>query len=87
MRGSSTIKRLFDVGDGLKPFVLDLDQVHRVERRVFVDRGDGRDGVADEAHFVYAERVLVLADGQNAVRNRQVPARDDGDYAGQRERF
>ena len=61
----------FNRRDGLQRLVFDLDQIHRVERDVFVDGCDRGDRIADEAHLVDTERVLVLTDGQNAVRNRQ----------------
>ncbi len=78
---------LFDARDRLKSFVLDFDQVHRLERRVFVYGRDGGHGVAYEANLADAERVLVLTDRQDAVRDRQIFAGDDGVNAGQGERL
>src|SRR5947209_11297781 len=78
---------LLDARDGRKLLVLDLDEVHRVEGRVLVQGGDRGDGVADEANLVGAERVLVLADGEDAVRYRQILSGDDGENAGQGRRF
>ena len=63
--------RFFDRRDRVQRFILDFDQIHRIEGDVFIDRRNGRDRIADEAHFVDAERVFVLADRQDAVRNRQ----------------
>ena len=62
-------------------------EIERVEGRVLVDRRDGRDRIADEAHAVGAERVLVLRDGKDAERDRQVLARRDRDDAGRGERL
>jgi hypothetical protein len=78
---------LFYVRDGLQALVFNFDEVHSVESRVFVQGCDRRHGVAYEANAVYAERVLVLADGQNAVRDRQIFACDNGMNAGKRRRF
>ena len=79
--------RFFDRGDRVERFVLDFDQIHRVEGDVFIDRRDGRHRIADEAHLVDAERVFILADRKNAVGDRQVFAGDDRKHAGQRQRF
>src|SRR5207248_2544559 len=54
---------------------------------VLVNGGDRGDGVADEANLVGAERVLVLADGEDAVRDGQVFAGDDGMDAGEGRRL
>ena len=54
--------------------VLHVDQVERFERRQLVSRNHRRDRVAHETHFVGREGVLVLADWQDAVRNRKVGA-------------
>src|SRR5215213_2981309 len=69
---------LFDRSDGRERLVLDFDQVHRLESHVLIHRGDGRDGVAYEANLVQTERVLVLRDGEYAVRDGQVFACDTG---------
>ena len=87
MRGSSIEHGLFDARDALQLLVHDLDEVHRVEGRVLVNGRDRRDGVADEAHALDAQRVLVLTDGEDAVGDGQVLARDDGVDAGERERL
>ena len=58
-------------------FVLDVDQVDGEIRRGFVARDDGRHRIADEADFVAAQGVLVVADRQNAVRNRKRVAGQD----------
>jgi hypothetical protein len=51
-------------------FVLDVDEVQRVEGGDLVARDHRRHGIANEAHAIDRERVLVLADRQNAVRDR-----------------
>src|SRR5215469_9455468 len=53
--------------DGVKRFVVDLYQVCRLKSRVFIDRGNGCDRIADKAHLVDAERMLVLAYWQDTV--------------------
>ena len=42
---------------------------------------DGSHGIADEPHLVGAQGVLVLGDGQNAERYREIFAREHGLYA------
>ncbi len=54
-------------GVGAQRFVLHLDQVHGVGRRRLVTRDHGRHRVADEAHRLAAQRVLVVADRQHAI--------------------
>ena len=54
--------------------VLDVDEVERLERRQLVAGDHGGDRIADEAHAVDRQRVLVLADRQDAVRDREVLA-------------
>ena len=71
----------------MQRFVLDLDQIHRVESDVFVDGRNRGDRIADEANLVYTERVLVLANRQNAVRNWQIFAGDNCDDPGKRQSF
>src|SRR4030095_8657526 len=63
---------VFDRGYGFKPLILDLNQVHRIERRVFVDSGDCGNRIADETNFIDAQSVFVLAHRKNAVRYRKV---------------
>jgi len=63
------------------------DQLQRCVGRVLVDRCDRRDLVADEAHFVERERVLVRRPRNDAVLDRHVLARDDRVHTRQRERF
>jgi hypothetical protein len=64
------------VGTAERPqrLVVDGDQIQRLEGGQFVARYHGRDRVANESDAVDGERVLVLADGQDAVRNRKVGA-------------
>ena len=57
----------FDRRDRLQGLVFDFDQIHCIERDVFIDSCNRRDGIADEAHFVDAQRVFVLTDRKNAI--------------------
>ena len=75
-----------DRPDRRQRLVPNVDEVERVERRVLVDRRYGGDRVADEAHAVRAERVLVLGDRENPERDRKVLARGDGHDARSRQR-
>ena len=49
----------------------DVDEVHGALGGDFVARDHGRDRVTDEANLVAAERVLVVADRQDPVGNRE----------------
>ena len=60
-----------------------LDEIERRGRRFFGRCRHRRHGIADEANFVEAQRMLVLRDGQNAEWNRQIPADEDGQHASQ----
>ena len=60
-----------------------LDEIERRGRRFFGRCRHRRHGIADEANFVEAQRMLVLRDGQNAEWNRQIPADEDGLHASQ----
>ena len=51
--------------------VLDVDQPHGAFGGRLVARHDGRHGIADEPDLVLAERMFVVADRQDAVRNRK----------------
>ena len=62
-------------------FVLDVDQIERFERSQLVACDDGSDRIADEANAIDGERVLVLAHGEDAVRNREVAAVQDEEHA------
>ena len=79
-------QRLGGIGDRLQRLVDDVEQVERLGGRQLVARDDQRDGIADEAHLVHAERVLVLAHRQDAVRDRQIGAGQDQQHAGMRRR-
>ena len=57
--------------EGAQRLVPDLDQVDREIGGRFVARDHGGDRIADEADLVAAQRVLVVADRQNAVRDRK----------------
>ena len=63
-----------------------MDLVQRLEGSELVDGDHGGHWIADEADAVDGERVFVLADRQNAVRNRKVFSGQDEQHAGTRER-
>jgi hypothetical protein len=71
---------------GVQQLVLDADQLERRVGRVLVERRDRGDGIADEAHLVDRERVLVLRPGDHAVLDRQVAPADHRVHARQRQR-
>ncbi len=48
-----------------------VDEVDGAVGGRFVARDDGGDGIADETDFVAAQRVLVVADRQDPVRDRE----------------
>ncbi len=79
--------RFIDGRDRFEWLIFDFDQIHRIESDVFIDRSNRSNGIADESHFIDAECVLILTDGQDAVRNRKVFSRDNSKNAGQRQRF
>ena len=61
------------IGERAQRLVFDVDEVERLERRQLVARDDGGDRIADEADAIDRERVLVLADREDAVRDGEVP--------------
>ena len=65
---------LLRIAEGAQRLVLDVDQVERLECRQLVAGDDGRDRIADEAHAIDRERMLVLADRQDAVGDGEVLA-------------
>ena len=75
------LHRFFGIEVGGQEFVFDIDQFERFFGGGLVDGGDAGDVVADVADFVEGERVLVVADGKNAVGIGRVFAGDDGDDA------
>src|SRR6185436_5171394 len=77
----------FDRSDGLQRPILDFNQIHGVEGDVFINGGDGGNGITNETYLVDAERMLVLTDRQNAVGNRKIFAGNNRDYTWQRQRF
>ncbi len=83
-RPAVRLERLAGVQKGRELLVLDPDELQRPVRHVLVDRGHGRHLVADVAHPVDAQRVLVRRPGDDPVRRRHVPPRDDGVHALQR---
>jgi hypothetical protein len=62
MRGLSII-----TASSIDEIVFNFDHVHCVEGNIFVDRRNSRYGVANEANFVNAERVFILADWKNSI--------------------
>ena len=77
----------FNRRDCLQGFVIDLNQIHRVEGDVFINGGDRRYRIANEAHLVDAKSVFILTDGKNAVGNWQVLAGEHCQHTGQRQSF
>src|SRR5882672_10161827 len=76
-----------DRGNRVQRFIFHLDEVHRVEGDVLVNCCDCRYRIADETNFVDAERMFVLADGKNSVRDWQILAGDNCEHAGQHYRL
>ena len=66
--------RILGPRNGLEHVVLHLDQVQRGGCDLLGGRGDSRHRVTDEARLVGRERMLILADWQDAERCRQVAA-------------
>ena len=70
-------QRVLDGHQGGQRLVLDLDQLARPLRGLFIDRGDGGQGVAHHPDLVHAERFLVLRHGKDSELDaRQVRAGD-----------
>ena len=69
------LERVLDGEDRLERLVLDVDQRERLVRGVLVERRDGGDRLADVAHLVDRERVLVLRPRDDAVSSRACPRR------------
>ena len=63
------------VAIGAQRLVDDVDEIERLGGGELVARDDRGDRIADEADAVAAERVLVLADRQDAVGDREVARR------------
>ena len=74
-------ERLLDAGDGGQRLVLDLHLVGGLVRGVLGQRRHRRHRVADEAHFVGAERVLVLGHRQDAERHREIAPGQEAQHA------
>ena len=74
----------FRLGEGSERLVLHRDQIERVGRGQLVARDDERDRIADETDGVRTERVLVLADRQDAVGDWKMAAGQDEMNAGMR---
>ena len=64
-------------GVGTQRLVLDVDEARGVFGGQFVPRDDGGHGIPNEPHLVAAECVLVVTDGQDAVRDRKRVAGQD----------
>ena len=77
-------RRRIQVGGQL--LVLDPNPRQRPVRGVLVHRRHRRHAVADVAHPLHAQRILVGRPGNDAVADRHVPARDDGAHALERQR-
>jgi len=71
-------ERLGDRHHRRQLLVLDLDQRQRALGGLVVDRGYGGDRLAHVAHLLQRQRVLVLADGEDAVGDGQMLASEDG---------
>ncbi len=74
------------IGERVQRFILDLDEVERLAGGQLVAGHDERDRIADESDAVEGQGVLVLADRQNAIRNRQVAPGEDQMNTGHRPR-
>ena len=61
-----------DRGDGREEFVLDVNQIQRFGRHIFIHRGDGGHRVSHHADLANRQRVFIFADGQSPVWDRQV---------------
>ena len=57
------VERSLDRRDGGKEFVLDINQVHRFRRHIFIHRSDGGHRVSHHADLADCQRVFVFADG------------------------
>ncbi len=84
--GRLVLEAVIGIAERPQRLVLDVDEVERLERRELVASDHRRHRVADEPHAVDRERVLVLADRQNAVRDREVLAGEHEVDAGMRQR-
>ena len=67
--------------------VVHLNEAARIPRSLFFGRGNRDNRIADEAHVVRTQRVLVLADGQDPERRRHVLTGQDALHARQRRRL
>ncbi len=70
----------------MQPLILDLDQVEGLAGGQLVAGNHERDRIADESDAVDGQGVFVLADRQDAIRNRQVAPGQDEMNARQRPR-
>ncbi len=61
--------------------VHDIDEIERLERGQLVACNHGGDGVAHKTHTLDGERVFVLADRQNPVRDWKILAGEDQVHA------
>ena len=67
---------LFGIGDRRQDFIIDIDQVQRLESCQLLARDDGSDGISDVPHAVDAKGLLVLADRENSVLDGNVFPRE-----------
>ena len=74
MRGSGERQALLGRGERPQHLVVDGDEVERLGRGLLIAGDHRRHRIADEADQVAAQRMLVLADRQDAVGDREVVA-------------
>ena len=80
-------ERFFRIANGVKNPVSNLDEIQRLGRRLLVLRDDRSDRVADVAHVLGCQRILVLGHGKNAEGHREILAGQYEMYSRQRNCF
>ena len=73
-------ERFFRIANGVKNPVSNLDEIQRLGRGLLVLRHHRRDGIADVAHVLGCQRILVLSHGKDAEGHREI-------FAGQYEMY
>ena len=73
-------ERFFRIANGVKNPVSNLDEIQRLGRRLLVLRHHRRDRIADVAHVLGCQRILVLSHGKDAEGHREI-------FAGQYEMY